>query len=332
MTRATLGLDIGGANLKAFHTAGVARHVPFRLWEKPGELPAALAALQADLPAAEVLAVTMTGELCDCFASKRAGVGAILDAVERTRGDRPVRVWRNDGRFVTPEEARATALQVAAANWLALATVAGRFAPAGPALLIDVGSTTTDVIPLHRGKPVPKGRTDPERLQSLELVYTGVRRTPLCAVLGSHVAAELFATTLDAYLVLGAIAEEPGNRDTADGRPATRAAAHARLARMLGADLETSTPDQRQKLANLLLLKQVYLVRTAMEIVAGKLPAPPQTIVLAGEGEFLARVAVKESEALKSSRLVSLAERLAPPISQTACAYAVAVLASERGT
>src|ERR1700704_1931870 len=101
MARAILGLDIGGANLKAFHTAGIARSVPFRLWEKPRELSAKLSALQANLPAAEVLAVTMTGELCDCFESKRAGVHAILDAVERMCGNRLVRVWRNDGRFVT---------------------------------------------------------------------------------------------------------------------------------------------------------------------------------------------------------------------------------------
>src|SRR5207248_9549391 len=126
-------------------------------------------------------------ELCDCFESKRAGVHAILDALERTGGNRLVLVWRNDGRFVTPKEARATALQVAAANWLALATHAGRFAPAGPALVVDVGSTTTDVIPLHQGKPVPRGRTDPERMKLLELVYTGVRRTPLCAILGAEV-------------------------------------------------------------------------------------------------------------------------------------------------
>ena len=36
--------------------------------------------------------------------------------------------------------ARQTPLQVAAANWLALATYAGRFAPDGPALLLDIGS------------------------------------------------------------------------------------------------------------------------------------------------------------------------------------------------
>src|SRR5262249_24868818 len=157
--------------------------------------------LIASLPAADVLAVTMTGELCDCFESKRQGVHAILDAVEAAAGATPVLVYRTEGRFVTPAEARTAAPLVAAANRPALATLAGRYAPQGPALLIDVGSTTTDIVPLLDGRPVPQGRTDPERLDCGELVYTGIRRTPICALLGGNIAAEVFATTLDAYLV-----------------------------------------------------------------------------------------------------------------------------------
>ena len=176
---AVLGLDIGGANLKAAHTAGPARSRPFALWKDPAGLPAALSALIGEMPRADRLAVTMTGELCDCFETKREGVAAILDAVEGAAGDQPVRVWRNDGRFVDTTAARAEPLKAAAANWLALATFAGRFAPKGPALLLDIGSTTTDVVPLRDGRPVPQGRTDPERLRCEELVYTGVRRTPV---------------------------------------------------------------------------------------------------------------------------------------------------------
>src|SRR5262249_28582161 len=154
----------------------------------------ALRELLRGLPNADLLAVTMTGELCDCFATKREGVHAILEAVEQVAGSRPVWVWLNDGRLVRPAVARAEPLRAAAANWLALATFAGRLAPVGPALLIDVGSTTTDIVPLCDGRPVPRGRTDPERLGCGELLYTGVRRTPLCALLGATAAAELFAT------------------------------------------------------------------------------------------------------------------------------------------
>src|SRR5579884_2539286 len=176
---AVLGLDIGGANLKAAHTDGQARSVPFELWKQPKRLPDVLRRLIHDLPSANELAVTMTGELCDCFRSRRHGVLAILDAVAAAAGQTPVRIWGNDGRFADPPEARRKPLQVASANWLALAAFAGRYVPQGPALVIDIGSTTTDIVPLLDGRPMPQGRTDSERLGCSELVYTGVRRTPL---------------------------------------------------------------------------------------------------------------------------------------------------------
>src|SRR5205085_10035094 len=137
-----------------------------------------------------------------------------------------------DGRFVNTTQARRDHLKTAGANWLAAATYAGRSATDGGAILIDVGSTTTDIIPIWNGVPCPAARTDWERLKSRELVYTGVRRTPVCALTDGDGAAELFATTLDVYLILGKIPEDSTNLDTADGRPATIDLAHARLARM----------------------------------------------------------------------------------------------------
>jgi uncharacterized hydantoinase/oxoprolinase family protein len=78
--------------------------------------------------------------------------------------------------------------------------------------MIDIGSTTTDIIPLDKGRVAVRGRTDTERLRTGELVYAGIRRTPLCALatelpLGQGppigLAAELFATSLDVFLTLG---------------------------------------------------------------------------------------------------------------------------------
>jgi hypothetical protein len=324
-----LGLDVGGANLKAAHTRGGAWLRPFALWKDPAGLPGALRDLLRDWPPFDLLAVTMTGELCDCFESKRQGVHAILDAVAATAGAVPVRVWTTDGRFVDLAAARAAPLQVAAANWLALATWAGRHAPDGPALLLDVGSTTTDVVPLLNGRPVPAGRTDPERLRCRELVYFGVRRTPLCAVLFAEVAAELFATTLDACLVLGLLPEDPDDTSTADGRPATRAAAHARLARMICADLETTTEEERRSRAEHALAYLVNIIGSAVDYVEEQLPDLPRTFVLAGSGEFLARRVLRQGRGYSPSRVLSVAELLGPKVSQAACASAVAILASE---
>jgi probable H4MPT-linked C1 transfer pathway protein len=323
MQSSVLGLDIGGANLKSAHTNGTARLQPFELWKTPNDLPNALGDLMKSMPKSDLLAVTMTGELCDCFDSKRQGVRTILDAVKLAATHTPIRVWTTAGSFKNLEEAKTDFLKTAAANWLALASYAGRLAPHGSALLIDIGSSTTDIIPLHDGRPIPRGRTDPERLAYRELVYTGVQRTPVCALLSGEGAAELFATTRDVYLLLGQVPPDANDRHTADGRPATIEAAHARLARMICADSETCLPQVTRNLAQEVFHRQRTLLRSAVVHVSAQLPSPPRTIVISGSGEFLAR------QLMTGVEIVSLAEKLGPVVSSAACAYAVAVLAQE---
>jgi probable H4MPT-linked C1 transfer pathway protein len=304
--------------------------MPFPLWKAPDQLANSIRRLVALMPDFNLLAVTMTGELCDCFESRREGVSSILQAVESAAPGMKVQVWRNDSQFVDLTTARQSPLHVAAANWLALATFAGRYAPEEPALLIDIGSTTTDIVPLLGGRPIPRGLTDPERLRCKELLYTGIRRTPLCAILGAEAAAELFATTLDVYLVLDAIPEDAIDCQTADARPAIKAAAHARLARMLCADLETSTEQERHELAKQAMQRQVRQIAAASDSVIQSMPRPPLRVIVSGSGEFLARRSLPIGQATASLPVESLAAKLGPEISQSACAYAVARLAAEQ--
>jgi probable H4MPT-linked C1 transfer pathway protein len=328
--RSVLALDIGGANLKAAHANGVCLLQPFALWKQPAGLAHALRDLFRQLPPFDLLAVTMTGELCDCFATKRQGVEAILDAVEEAAPMSWVLVWRTDGGLTDITAARREPLHVAAANWLALAEFGGRYLPHGAGLLVDVGSTTTDVVPLWHGKPIPQGRTDFERLRCRELVYTGVRRTPLCALLGNEAAAEFFATTLDVYLVLGDLPEDVADRGTADGRPATQPAASARLARILCADLESCTAEDVRGLAQRVNDRQRDLIGRALAEVSARLPEAPRAVITSGSGEFLARQALQTVPTLKPLPVISLAAQLGPLASQAACAYALMVLAQER--
>jgi probable H4MPT-linked C1 transfer pathway protein len=303
-------------------------------------LAAAIAELLAVAPPAAGLAVTMTGELADCFATKREGVQAILDAVEaaaRRHGTSrlAVRVYLTSGRLAAVEVARCDALRAAASNWHALARYVGRLAPHGTALLIDVGSTTTDLIPLVDGSPAPAGLTDPERLVSSELVYTGVQRSPVCALVNElpwrgamcPVAQELFATTWDAYVTLGELPEEPENTCTADGRPATRTAARDRLARMICADRETFSMDDAVAAAQRVREAQLSLLVSAAQRVIAKVPPPCNTVIVSGAGEFLAReLAVRVAA---TARRVSLVEQIGPGPSACAPAHALAVLAGE---
>lgn len=326
-----LGLDIGGANLKAATADRRAVSVPFALWKQPDRLPAALGELVARFPDADELAVTMTGELCDCFETKRDGVNAILTAVQNVSRSRRIRVWTTDGVFVDTEVARRNHPKVASANWHALATLAGRYVPKGAAILVDVGSTTTDMIPIFDGIPIPQAKTDPGRVARQELIYTGVRRTPVCAVTRERVAAELFATTRDVYLVLGKVAEDPTDTDTADGRPATRKHAFDRLCRMLCGDPETISDEQVERLANDVFTYQRGQLRDGFQstwLAFQGRKYQKRKVVTCGSGEFLAQVVfVGHTDC---AEVISLGDQLGPAVSACAPAYAVAVLATEQ--
>lgn len=318
MNEIVLGLDIGGANLKAALSSGSARSRSFALWKRPVELGSELQQL-IDGWRWDRIAITMTGELCDCFATKREGACHIIQSVMEAIG--PHDVWTIKDRFVTSEQALKEPLHCAASNWLALATFCSRFASAGPALLLDIGSTTTDVVPLLDGKPVPQGCTDSVRLKCGELIYTGVRRTPLCALLGWQGMAEFFATTQDVYLMLDNTTADSKVVDTADGRPATQECAHARLARMLGGDSESMSIDETRALA--MKVKELQLERIA-EAVSRALPH--SIVILSGSGEFLGREVMVR---LNHDRFVSLGQELGSSISSCACAFSVAKLSAE---
>ncbi len=87
-------MDIGGANLKASDGGGWALWRPFPLWQRRDELPDALADLLRQSPPADALAVTMTGELADCFSTKAEGVETILAAVAAAACGRAIWVYR----------------------------------------------------------------------------------------------------------------------------------------------------------------------------------------------------------------------------------------------
>ena len=125
-----VGLDIGGANLKAADSDGKATTRPFAVWKTPEKLAAEIGQLLDGFARPDAIALTMTAELADCYRTKREGVDAVLAAVELSAAAIPVAVWQTAGRFVTPREAREAPLLAAAANWHALATFVGRLAAA----------------------------------------------------------------------------------------------------------------------------------------------------------------------------------------------------------
>ena len=333
-----VAIDIGGANLKVSNGSKSLSH-PFALWREPENLTAEIVDVLSHFHAYGPVVVTMTGELADCFETRAEGVSQIVTAVERAASKRQIFVWQTGGEFFSVEEAREFPELVAAANWHALATWAGRANPDGLSVLIDVGSTTTDIIPVDSGVPVPQGTTDIQRLAAGELLYQGVRRTPLCAISNQdevdsesyRLAAELFATTLDIALLLDDVAEDPNDFGTANFKAATKSESRIRLARMLCSDCDQLSEFELIKVAKQFRRHQLDRFSEAFRQVLDSTIRPPNMLILSGEGEYLTRqlleVHFRDRQKLQT---ISLNQILSTDHSQAACAYALAILGQER--
>lgn len=321
-----IGLDIGGANLKIADGRGRAASLSFALWREPQGLAAAIASLIDDFGvlSKSPVALTMTGELADCYATKadgvRAIVGATLDAVQ----GRMVRVASTDDRWLTPVEAKEGTHLVAAANWRLGGRLVGRLYPNGRGVWVDIGSTTTDVIPIDQGKVIAAGVNDTQRMLTRELVYTGVRRTPICALVNRlpyrghqcSIAAEWFATTADVWLLLGLLPEDPTDCGTADGRPMVRQSAIERLARCVCAD--RTSFDESDALAAAQHIAAIQVAKIVDTIACHD----AEWAFFTGEGEFLSKQVCNVPDVLIASDIVGASASRAFP------AHAAAALAA----
>jgi len=246
MTRVA-GLDIGGANLKvAIAEKGVladVRQVPCALWRGVDQLELALTEVSGLIGKADVVRVTMTGELADVFPDRYTGVSRIVEVVVATLGP-DVQFWMGRRGFGTASEAVANHMDVASTNFVASAVSVSARLPAQSGMLIDMGSTTTDLVAFERGTAFPIEFTDAGRLASGELVYTGLTRTPVMAVTTRGVvggrwqtlARDPFATMADVYRILGTLPDGADQHRTADGRGVSLEESCARLARCFGYD------------------------------------------------------------------------------------------------
>lgn len=224
-----IGVDIGGANLKVVDEHGA--HIHYcPLWK---ETP--IREILQGYLSADNAAVVMSGELADCFASKQEGIEFIFTAV---RDVFPHAIfYGTDGQFHT------TAVSdLAAANWLVMADVLRDRYP--DAVLVDMGSTTTDIIPLNAWETL-KGQTDFSRLKTGLLLYYGLLRTPVSSLVRSvsldgspvGVSTEYFACAGDAHLLTGLITPEVYTTATPDACSPSWDHCLRRMARMVCADV-----------------------------------------------------------------------------------------------
>jgi probable H4MPT-linked C1 transfer pathway protein len=329
----TVGWDIGGANTKLAHVYGdrvlsvLGR--PYEIQRDPHALVPLLREMLSTIGAADGMphAVTMTAELSQIFRTKREGVRFVLDAMESAFPDSAMHVYTVDGTFIAPSAARERPLAVAAANWAATARAVAAHYP--DALLVDIGTTTTDLVPIVDGDVVAVGSTDPERLVSGELLYTGALRTPTEAIasyvpLGdalAGVSAEGFALAGDVHVWRGDLSAADYSCPTPDGRPATREFAGERLARVVCADRDMLDEAAITRLADALARAQIRAIQATMQRVIAPHPSI-RVAVITGLGSFLGAAAARAS----NLEVVPLSEALGEVGARCAPAVAVAWL------
>jgi (4-(4-[2-(gamma-L-glutamylamino)ethyl]phenoxymethyl)furan-2-yl)methanamine synthase len=333
--RDVLALDVGGANIKAADGTGWTHAEPFAMWRDAPRLSDVLTRIARDAGPRRIVA-TMTGEIADCFAGRAEGVshivGALAAAAEASGCGSPG-IYRVDGRIVSPGDVATDPLGVAASNWHAVARLAASLVPHARALLVDIGSTTCDIVPLAGGRPAPLADDDAGRMATGELVYTGVERTPVPAIVRGlphrgirrPVASERFAESRDAWIVLGGLAEDPASTDTADGGPFTHDASRIRLARAMLLEPSAVTAADAERAARWIAEAQARQVARAIDRVAGRCGGRPEAVVYSGHGEALARMALDRLG--WSVADVSLPAVVGAAVSRSAPAHALALIA-----
>ncbi len=340
------GLDIGGANIKFASCDGLVKQIQFPIWKNKDGLDAILTELANSLSPGSHIGVTMTAELADCFETKPEGVRFVVESVVRTFAQhQPPLFYRTDGTLCDAQTAITQWELIAASNWHATAWLA--FSNCQPneclhrsGFVFDIGSTTTDIIPVLNGQPVNQNQTDVERLTNGQLFYAGVERTPICGLLDSvqfdfgtaSIARELFATTLDAFIWLGDVEEDANCFATADGRSATRENSGQRLARMVCADRRDLSNQQIDSIAIQTKQSLIKKLSKSLQVVLNQNDELPLVFKTFGGGAWLVPDVIKSAlNEIGNSNVPELVPFSADEtVNQTVAALAVAKRCQEQ--
>ena len=334
------GWDIGGAHIKAARADSLGNivdviQVACPLWLGLEHLEQAMADIHSQLNNQnDTAAITMTGELVDLFASRQQGVEQIIDCAQHQLSTKSLHIYSSSG-WLTPSDAKSSWQDVASMNWHASAQLAATKIDTG--LFIDIGSTTCDIIPIKNNHVCTQGYSDFDRQITRELLYTGTIRTPLIALTTQApfknksvgLAAELFATTGDCWVLTEQLDPKSIQDRSADGQSWAESNCAQRLARLLGTDADTAVLSEWQELAQWFTEQQLQHIKSACLQVQknSSLNTENITLIGAGIGRFMLKLLATDLgfEYLDLHTLIGSEDAM---ISDHAPAAAVALLAA----
>lgn len=338
-----IGWDIGGAHLKiaGINNAGkviFADQSATPLWKGIGILHQSLEQSRKLISGKSVLhAITTTAELVDIFPDRVTGVIQLKDCITGIFDKNPVRFFSGKTGWVSADCVTDYANQIASANWYATASFITRYIDKG--IMVDIGSTTTDIIAFSGGRILNQGYSDYERMSTGELVYTGIIRTPVMALVHDvyvngerrPVIAEHFATMADVYRLTGDLDEADDMQATADGAGKSLQESARRLARMVGQDIncDESIQEWMNVAKYIAEIQQNRILQSCQRIISCLEDNQDITIVGAGAGRFLAAKLAGSMgcQYLDFADILDVADELKASVARSATAVAVAQLA-----
>ena len=341
-----IGWDIGGANVKAARAERGRLVAVTQTACAPHEglatLECAIRETVAVIGSAESHRVTMTAELSDAFEDRARGVVSIAAICSREIGAGDIGFYAGPRGLVSREAIADAADLVASANWRVSAEFAAQHC--AEALFIDMGSTTTDLIPIRDGAVAALGASDSDRLACGELAYAGFSRgAPQSYAVRAPIDGrwtplvnEAFASMADIRRITGDLPEGECAADrapTADGRPKTLDASRARLARLVGRDAAQLPLARARSLADYLAREQMRAIEDQIALlVSREAIAPDSPIIGAGVGRALvARLADAQGRAYQDiASIFDAPDELRARAADCAPAAALAVLKDER--
>lgn len=290
-----IALDIGGANLKVAIADGEVKEFSyyFPFWKRKDDFENFLREKMGEFLPADRTRVTMTAELADCYRRKDEGVRYILGCVKNVVPNS--KVLSVEGELLSIEEASSNPYKVASANWVATSLwIANKFKTG---ILIDIGSTTTDIIPIKDGRIIAKGKSDLERLQNSELVYSGILRTNVATIVDeiavngipTPVSSELFVITADVYRILDEISEEEYACETPDGKGKGIEDCMRRIARVVCSDMNELNEKQIAEIARFIKERQIEKISDSISELSKRTGI--NNAFVCGSGAFLAEEA-----------------------------------------
>ncbi len=347
-----LGLDIGGANIKIAKLEVMGKRIIriqttrryFPIWIRGKEaLPKILGFLKrnSNVSRKYYVSLTMTAELSDVYRVKREGVKHVMESVAEVFSDsEEIFVLNVKGELVKfPEALSRDPMEFAASNWVASGLYIGS-SVCKNCIFVDIGSTSTTVVPIVEGKLYVRGLRDPEKLVYGELVYLGFLRTNVSTVVNvvpykgyfAKVSSEKFALMGDVVRILGYITEQQYSTETADGRGKSIRECWERLSRIVCADAEILSLIEVVEIAKYIYEKAIEhvfdaLMQVRTRLLSENIDLKKFEAIVAGVGEKLAIEALKRA-GFKNIR--KLSDILGKRISNVFPAYALAILTLDK--